>query len=52
MLFGSRAKGTHCNRFDGDLAFSGNLEAFGAGVIAAQSEQLTPLVAHIERVGD
>jgi predicted nucleotidyltransferase len=66
-LFGSRAKGTHSDRSDVDLALSGNLEALGAAAIAAELEELPlpyrfdvqaleqitlePLLEHIERVG-
>ncbi len=66
-LFGSRAKGTHSERSDVDLALSGNLEALGAAAIAAELEELplpyrfdvqalnqislAPLLEHIQRVG-
>jgi predicted nucleotidyltransferase len=66
-LFGSRAKGTHSDRSDVDLALSGNLEALGAAAIAAELEELplpyrfdvqaleqitlAPLLDHIKRVG-
>ena len=66
-LFGSRAKGTHSNRSDVDLALSGNLGALAAVAIAAELEELPlpyrfdvqalnqitlpPLLEHIERVG-
>jgi predicted nucleotidyltransferase len=65
ILFGSRAKGTHSNRSDLNLA--GSLGALGAEAIAAELEELplpyrfdvqalaaitlTPLLVHIERVG-
>ena len=67
ILFGSRAKGTHSDRSDVDLALAGSLGAFGAEAIAAELEELplpyrfdvhalaaithTPLREHIERVG-
>lgn len=66
-LFGSRAKGTHHERSDVDLALSGALDALAAEAIAAELEDLplpyrfdvhaldaivyTPLREHIERVG-
>ena len=66
-LFGSRAKGTHSDRSDVDLALAGSLGALGAEAIAAELEELplpyrfdvhalatithTPLLEHIERVG-
>jgi predicted nucleotidyltransferase len=67
ILFGSRAKGTHSDRSDVDLALTGSLGALGAEAIAAELEELplpyrfdvhalaaithTPLLEHIERVG-
>ena len=67
ILFGSRAKGTHSDRSDVDLALAGPLGALGAEAIAAELEELpllyrfdmhalaaithTPLLEHIERVG-
>ena len=66
-LFGSRAKGTHHDRSDVDLALSGELGLLGAEAIAAELEELplsyrfdvqaleqirlAPLLEHIERVG-
>lgn len=66
-LFGSRAKGTHHQRSDVDLALRGELGLLGAEAIAAELEELplpyrfdvhaleqislAPLLAHIERVG-
>jgi len=66
-LFGSRAKGTHSDRSDVDLALAGSLGALGAEAIAAELEELPlpyrfdvhalaaitypPLLQHIERVG-
>ncbi len=66
-LFGSRAKGTHSDRSDVDLALAGSLGALGAAAIAAELEELplpyrfdvhalaaithTPLLEHIARVG-
>jgi predicted nucleotidyltransferase len=66
-LFGSRAKGTHSDHSDVDLALAGSLGALGAEAIAAELEELplpyrfdvhalaaithTPLLEHIERVG-
>jgi predicted nucleotidyltransferase len=66
-LFGSRAKGTHSDRSDVDLALAGSLGALGAEAIAAELEELPlpyrfdvqaltaitypPLLEHIERVG-
>jgi predicted nucleotidyltransferase len=66
-LFGSRAKGTHSDRSDVDLALVGFLGALGAEAIAAELEELplpyrfdvqalaaithTPLLEHIARVG-
>jgi predicted nucleotidyltransferase len=67
ILFGSRAKGTHSDRSDVDLALAGSLGALGAEAIAADLEELplpyrfnvhalaaithTPLLEHIERIG-
>jgi predicted nucleotidyltransferase len=67
ILFGSRAKGTHSERSDVDMALTGSLGALGAEAIAAELEELplpyrfdvhalaaitlTPLLVHIERVG-
>ncbi len=66
-LYGSRAKGTHSDRSDVDLALAGSLGALGAEAIAAELEELplpyrfdvhalaaithTPLLEYIERVG-
>ncbi len=66
-IFGSRAKGTHSQRSDIDLALAGPLDALGAEAIAAELEELPlpylfdvqaldsityePLIKHIERVG-
>ena len=66
-LFGSRAKGTHSDRSDVDLALAGSLGALGAEAIAAELEELPlpyrfdvhalaaitypPLLEHIGRVG-
>jgi predicted nucleotidyltransferase len=66
-LFGSRAKGTHSDRSDVDLALAGSLGDLGAEAIAAELEELPlpyrfdvhalaaitypPLLEHIERVG-
>lgn len=66
-LFGSRAKRTHHERSDVDLALSGDLDPLAAQAIAAELEDLplpyrfdvhalaalasTPLREHIERVG-
>ena len=66
-LFGSRAKGTHSDRSDVDLALAGPLGALGSEAIAAELEELPlpyrfdvhalaaitypPLLEHIERVG-
>jgi predicted nucleotidyltransferase len=66
-LFGSRAKGTHHERSDVDLALSGELGLLGAEAIAAELEELplpyrfdvqaleqitlAPLLEQIERVG-
>lgn len=68
ILFGSRAKGTHSERSDVDLALTGPLDALGAEAIAAELEELplpyrfdlhalaaithAPLLEHIERVGE
>jgi predicted nucleotidyltransferase len=67
ILFGSRAKGTHSDRSDVDLALAGSLGDLGAEAIAAELEELPlpyrfdvhalaaitypPLLEHIERVG-
>ena len=67
ILFGSRAKGTHSDRSDVDLALAGSLGALGAEAIAAELEELplpyrfdvqalaaithAPLLEQIERVG-
>ena len=67
ILFGSRAKGTHSERSDVDMALTGSLGALGAEAIAAELEELplpyrfdvhdlaaithAPLLEHIERVG-
>ena len=66
-LFGSRAKGTHTERSDVDLALSGDVEPLRAEAIAAELDELPlpyrfeaqakspilhrPLLEHIERVG-
>ena len=66
-LFGSRAKGTHSNRSDVDLAVSGDLDPLRAETIAAELDELPlpyhfdvqamehieyePLREHIRRVG-
>jgi uncharacterized protein len=66
-LFGSRAKGTHHERSDVDLALSGELGLLGAEAIAAELDELplsyrfdvqaleqirlAPLLEHIQRVG-
>ena len=66
-LFGSRAKGTHHERSDVDLALSGELGLLGAEAIAAELEELplpyrfdvqaleqitfAPLLEHIQRAG-
>jgi predicted nucleotidyltransferase len=66
-LFGSRAKGTHTDRSDIDIALSGPIDALNAAAIAAELEELPlpyrfdvqalnsityePLLEHIERVG-
>ena len=66
-LFGSRAKGTHSDRSDVDLALAGPLGALGAEAIAAELEELplpyrfdvhalaaithAPLLEQIERYG-
>jgi len=67
ILFGSRAKGTHSERSDVDMALTGSLGALGAEAIAAELEELplpyrfdvhalaaithTPLLEHNARVG-
>ena len=66
-LFGSRAKGTHSERSDIDLAVSGTVTPLQAEAIAGELEELPlpyrfdvrslaniryqPLLAHIRRVG-
>ena len=66
-LFGSRAKGTHTERSDVDLAVTGNVAPLEAEAIAADLEELPlpyrfevqsveyighrPLLEHIHRVG-
>lgn len=66
-LFGSRAKGTHSDRSDVDLALTGSLGALGTEALAAELEELPlpyrfdlhalaaithpPLLEHIGRVG-
>jgi predicted nucleotidyltransferase len=66
-LFGSRAKGTHSDRSDVDLALAGPLGSLGAEAIAAELDELplpyrfdvqalaaithAPLLEQIERVG-
>jgi predicted nucleotidyltransferase len=66
-LFGSRAKGTHCDRSDVDLVVSGDVEPLRAESIAAELDELPlpyrfevqpfehihyrPLLEHIKRVG-
>lgn len=66
-LFGSRAKGTHSERSDVDLAVTGDIEPLRAEAIAAELDELPlpyqfdvlplnyvhdqPLLDHIERVG-
>lgn len=66
-LFGSRAKGTHGNRSDVDLALAGPVDALRAEAIAAELDELPlpyrfevqslehvrhrPLLDHIQRVG-
>jgi len=66
-LFGSRAKGTHTQRSDVDLAMAGDIKPLRAEAIAAELEELPllyrfdvqalahihhrPLVEHIRRVG-
>jgi predicted nucleotidyltransferase len=66
-LFGSRAKGTHHERSDVDLAVAGEVEPLRAEAIASELEELPlpyrfdvqslahipyrPLVEHIDRVG-
>lgn len=67
ILFGSRAKGTHTDRSDVDLALSGAVDPLGAEAIAAELDELPlpygfdvrsldhithrELREHIERVG-
>lgn len=66
-LFGSRAKGTHTERSDVDLALSGKVTPLRAAAIAAELDELPmpyhfdvqalehihhpPLLEHIRRVG-
>jgi len=66
-LFGSRAKGTHNDRSDVDLAVTGEVEPLRAESIAAELDELPlpyrfegqplehihyrPLLEHIKRVG-
>lgn len=66
-LFGSRAKGSHTERSDVDLALTGNVEPLRAEAIAAELDELPlpyrfevqplahiryqPLLDHIRRVG-
>lgn len=66
-LFGSRAKGTHTERSDVDLALTGDMAEIAAEAIAAELEELPlpyrfdvqsqqhinfpPLLEHIQRVG-
>ena len=66
-LFGSRAKGTHTERSDVDLAVTGNVPPLAAEAIAAELDELPlpyrfevhslehighrPLLEHIYRVG-
>ena len=67
-LFGSRAKGTHHDRSDVDLALSGGLGLLGAEAIASELEELqlsyrfdvqaleqitfAPLLEHIQGQGE
>jgi predicted nucleotidyltransferase len=67
ILFGSRAKGTHSNRSDVDLAITGDISSLGAEAIASDLEELPlpyrfevqalktikhrALLEHIHRVG-
>lgn len=66
-LFGSRAKGTHSERSDVDIAVAGDVAPLEAEAIAAELEELPlpyrfevqplahihhrPLLEHIQRVG-
>ncbi len=66
-VFGSRAKGTHTERSDVDLAVTGNVSPLAAEAIAAELDELPlpyrfevhsiehirhdPLLEHIRRVG-
>jgi predicted nucleotidyltransferase len=66
-LFGSRAKGTHSDRSDVDLAVTGDVEPLRAEAIASELDELPlpyrfevqalahihyrPLLEHIDRVG-
>jgi predicted nucleotidyltransferase len=66
-LFGSRAKGTHTERSDVDLALAGSVAPLRAETIAAELDELSlpyrfdvqpqesidnpPLLEHIRRVG-
>ena len=66
-LFGSRAKGTHTERSDVDLAVTGNVAPLAAEAIAAELDELPlpyrfevhsleyiehrPLLEHIRRAG-
>ncbi len=66
-MFGSRAKGTHNDRSDVDLAVTGDIGPLGAEAIAAELDELPlpyrfevlalehihhrPLLEHIQRVG-
>lgn len=67
ILFGSRAKGTHTDRSDVDLAVTGAVEPLAAEALTAELEELPlpykfkvqamdhihhpPLLEHIRRVG-
>lgn len=67
ILFGSRAKGTHSNRSDVDLAVDGEITALEAEAIASELDELPlpyrfevqalkaikhrALIEHIKRVG-
>lgn len=67
ILFGSRAKGTHTNRSDIDLALEGNIDPLRAEAISAELDLLPmpyrfdvqslahilyrPLLEHIQRTG-
>ncbi|TAG07123.1 MAG: nucleotidyltransferase domain-containing protein [Verrucomicrobia bacterium] len=66
-LFGSRAKGTHCDRSDVDLVVAGDVEPLRAEAVASELDELPlpyrfevqplaniqyrPLLEHIKRVG-